>query len=175
MHRTVPLLLCIVASACGPGDRDGTSTTVDAAVDASAVRSDSAAPVCYASTTEVEVDLTIQIQQSCAIWNSLADLSGRATITRNGTSLSIDFGDGIVFTGSLVGSAVALRYEHQHPFTDGCGWKATETLDGQLDPATCKFSLTYDYAENVVTSDGSCASPCSAMADVQLELTPVIL
>jgi hypothetical protein len=175
----LPLVCAVVASACGPGERDGsgtgTSTGLDAAIDGSTLRSDSAAAVCYDSVTEVEVDLTIQIQQSCAIWNSLSELSGRATITRTGSTLTIDFGGGVVFSGTLVGNTVNLRYEHQHPFTDGCGWKATETLVGQLDPATCKFSLSYDYAETVVTSDGSCASPCSAMADVQLELTPVIL
>jgi hypothetical protein len=166
----------VFAAACGPGDRDdGGRTSIDASIDGNRVTSDATMPVCYASATDVEVDLTIQIEESCAVWNSLAELSGRATITRTATSVTIDFGGGVVFSGTLTGNAVNLRYEHQHPFTDGCGWKATETLVGQLDPATCRFALSYDYTESVVQSDGSCASPCSAMADVQLELTPVIL
>jgi hypothetical protein len=80
-----------------------------------------------------------------------------------------------VFTGTLVGNSVNLVYMHQHPFSDGCGWQATETLAGQLDPMTCNFMLSYDYAEMVVQNNGGCATPCSAQANVQLELKPVIL
>ena len=100
-------------------------------------------------------------------------LSGQATVSRSGTTLTIDFGDGVVFTGPLTNGMVRLVYEHQHPFEDGCGWKATEVLTGQLDPTTCNFVLRYDYVEQVVTSDGSCATPCSAQADVDLQLTPI--
>jgi hypothetical protein len=165
-------LLVGLLAACGPGERDG-SGNADASVDG--VRSDTSSHVCYEQVTQVDAELMVQIEESCAVWNSLADLTGRATITRTGTMLTIDFGGGVTFTGTLLDNAVNLRYEHQHPFTDGCGWKATETLVGQLDPANCNFSLSYDYGESVVTSDGSCASPCSAMADVQIELKPVIL
>jgi hypothetical protein len=170
MNRHSVLVGLLVA--CGPGDRDRT-TTVDAGVDS--VRGDAAAMVCYASATEVDVELMVQIEESCAVWNSLADLSGRATVTRTGTSLAIDFGSGVTFSGTLINNAVSLHYDHQHPFSDGCGWKASETLVGQLDPANCAFALSYDYVESVVTSDGTCDSPCSAMANVQLDLTPVIL
>jgi hypothetical protein len=130
---------------------------------------------CYDTTTEVEVALQIQIQQSCAIWNSLAELSGRATVTRTSTMLTIDFGNGVMFSGTLVNGTVNLVYTHQHTFTDGCGWQATETLAGQLDPASCNFTLSYDYVESVAINNGGCATPCSAQADVQLELKPVIL
>ena len=164
--------LLIAVAACGPGDREQTGNP-DAGADAA--RPDSAPIVCYQGATEVDVALMVQIEESCAIWNSLAELSGRATVTRAGTSLTIDFGNSVVFSGTLANNSVSLKYEHQHPFTDGCGWKATETLAGTLDPASCNFSLTYDYVESVVQSDGSCASPCSAMADVKLELKPVIL
>jgi hypothetical protein len=173
MHRA--LLLCALA-ACGPGDREDSGKMSDAsAIDGTVAQPDAAPMVCYAGATEVDVALQIQIEESCAIWNSLAELGGRAMVTRSGTSLTIDFGNNVVFAGTLVNNAVMLRYEHMHPFSDGCGWKATETLAGQLDPNTCNFALSYDYVESVVTSDGSCASPCSAMANVDLEIKPVIL
>jgi hypothetical protein len=170
MHRRA-LLFCALA-ACGPGDRDGSGDHPDAAING---RPDGAPMVCYEGATEVDVALTIQIEETCAIWNSLAELGGRATVTRTGTTLTIDFGNNVVFTGTLASNAVNLRYEHMHPFTDGCGWKATETLVGTLDPNSCNFALSYDYVESVVMNNGGCASPCSAMANVQLELKPVIL
>jgi hypothetical protein len=163
-------LLCALA-ACGPGDREGSANHPDAAVHGAP----DAAMVCYEGATEVEVALMIQIEESCAIWNSLGELGGRATVTRAGTMLTIDFGTGVVFSGTLANNAVNLRYEHMHPFSDGCGWKATETLVGTLDPRSCNFALSYDYVESVVMNNGGCASPCSAMANVQLELKPVIL
>lgn len=169
--RALPVLLAVLASACGPDGRAKTDRP-DAAIDATP---DGTAMVCFAGTTDVDVMLQIQIEQSCAIWNSLSKLGGRATVTRSGSNLSIDFGEGVVFSGTLVGNTVSLVYTHQHPFSDGCEWQATETLDGQLDPTTCNFALSYDYVESVVTSNGSCATPCSAQADVHLELTPVIL
>ncbi|HVV88045.1 MAG TPA: hypothetical protein VHE35_33620 [Kofleriaceae bacterium] len=76
--------------------------------------------------------------------------------------LTIDFGDGVVFTGTVVDGAVHLVYAHQHPFTDGCQWMATETLAGALDPTTCDFTLGYDYVESVVVSNDLCATPCSS-------------
>ena len=173
MLRRPALLMVLVVTACGPDGRD--PGTVDAASDAAVAHADAAPMVCYAGPTEVEVALQIQIQQSCAIWNSLAELSGRATVTRGAGTLTIDFGNGVMFSGTLAGNSVNLIYKHQHPFSDGCGWQATETLTGQLDPSSCNFSLSYDYAEMVVMNNGGCATPCSAMADVQLELKPVIL
>ena len=48
-------------------------------------------------------------------------------------------------------------------------------MAGTLDPTSCNFSLRYDYVESVVMNNGGCATPCSAQADVTLELKPVIL
>lgn len=173
VRSTIVLALAVIA-ACGPGDRD-TTNHVDAGLgDAGQLVIDSA-PACYAGTTTVMADLAVQIEESCAIWNSLDQLGGTATVTRNGTMLTIDFSNGVVFTGTLTNNAVSLTYQHDHPFSDGCGWRATETLSGQLDPVSCDFSLTYDYVETIVDDNGGCASPCSAMADVQLDLTPIVL
>jgi hypothetical protein len=169
------LVTIALLAACGPSGRDPGTPDAAAVVDAPAPRPDTQAAQCYEQTTEVEVALQIQIQQSCAIWNSLAELSGRATVTKSGTTLTIDFGNNVVFSGTLINGTVNLVYAHQHTFTDGCGWKATETLAGQLDATSCNFTLSYDYVESVVINNGGCATPCSAQANVQLELKPVIL
>ena len=119
--------------------------------------------------------MPLKIGASMFDWGRVRRLAvRRATVTRNGSSLSIDFGNGVVFSGTLVANSVDLRYEHQHPFSDGCQWRASETLEGTLDPASCNFSLRYDYVETPI-STGPCAAPCSAQADVTLELKPVIL
>src|SRR5688572_16732830 len=149
--RAVSLIIALAA--CGPGGRE--PNMPDASVDAAVVvqPADSRQAQCYEQTTEVDVALTIQIQQSCAIWNSLAEHGGRSTVSRAATTLTIDFGNGVVFGGALSTGTVNLVYAHNHPYSDGCGWKATETLVGQLDPSTCNFTLSYDYVESVVTSD----------------------
>jgi hypothetical protein len=166
----VLVTVCVFA-ACGPAGRD--QSAFDAAPDV--ITPDTAPAVCYAGATDVEVALQIQIQQSCAIWNSLSELAGKATVTRAGDSLTIDFGNGVVFAGTVTMGNVHLVYTHPHNFTDGCGWQAKETMIGTLDPASCNFMLSYDYVESVVVNNGGCASPCSAMANVQLQLKPIIL
>jgi hypothetical protein len=163
------LLALLALASCGPGGRDpGTP-------DGSMQTSDTAPRVCYDVVTQVDVVLDIQIEESCAIWNSLSLLSGMATVSRTATAITIDFGDGVVFSGPLINGAVDLVYKHDHTFTDGCGWRATETMRGTLDPIGCTFALDYDYVEAVVINNGGCASPCAANADVTLELNPIIL
>ena len=169
------LLTMLALAACSPDGRDSTTVDASTGIDAMLPRPDGQPAQCYATPTEVEVALQIQIEESCAIWNSLAELGGRATVTRTANTLTIDFGNAVVFSGTLVSDTVNLVYMHQHPFTDGCGWQAKETLLGQLDPTSCNFSLTYDYVESVVMNNGGCATPCSAQANVMLELKPVIL
>ncbi len=168
----LPCSLVIVIAACGPPGRPNGSP--DAGISDAPPRAEDP-PTCYEAVTDVDVALEVQIEQSCAIWNSLGQLPGKARVTRSATTLSIDFGDGVVFAGTLTGDDVNLVYEHPHPFSDGCGWKATETIVGRLDPRSCAFALSYDYVESVVMSDGSCSSPCSAQADVTLDLKPIIL
>lgn len=162
----------VVVAGCGPSGRgDDTSELADSGM----VVADSSPAVCYEATTQVEVALTAQIVQSCAIWNSLSLLSGTATVSRTASTITIDFGDGVVFSGPLTGNDVTLVYSHDHPFSDGCGWRATETMHGTLDPVACTFMLDYDYVESVVQNNGGCATPCAANANVTLDLNPVIL
>ncbi|MBA3454937.1 MAG: hypothetical protein H0T42_17745 [Deltaproteobacteria bacterium] len=163
-------LALLTFASCGPTGRD--RVTPDAT---DLPLRDSSPPQCYDQAIDAEVELAIQIEQSCAIWNSLAELDGRARVSRAGTIITIDFGNGVVFSGPLTMGVVDMTYTHPHTFTDGCGWEARETLAGQLDPTSCKFNLRYDYVESVVTNTGGCATPCSAQADVTLELTPIIL
>lgn len=120
-------------------------------------------------TGTVGVDLRVEIEQGCAIWNSLDGIADTATITREESSLTIDFGSGVVFTGTVLDGAVNLAYVHGHDFFDDCDWQATETLTGRVLDDDCAMSLSYDYEERVLSGDG-CASPCSAMANVTLDL-----
>jgi hypothetical protein len=111
--------------------------------------------------------------QDCAIWNNVARMTGGVTLTRTASSFSLDFADGLSFTGAITGNQVELTHVEPHTFTDGCGWQSTETLSGTVDPTTCVLSLAYDYAEMVTQDNGACATPCSGHADVSLEISPV--
>ena len=169
----------VVRSACGPEapDVDAAISWDAAAADAASpdapVVPDATVPACFEPSVDVEVTLEIQIEEACAIWNSLSLLSGMATVTRGGEILRIDFGDGVAFAGTVVDGAVSLSYTHLHDFTDGCGWQATETLIGQLDEASCSLTLDYAYVETVVQDNGGCATPCAANADVTLGITVI--
>ena len=112
--------------------------------------------------------------QACAIWNNVARMTGMVTLTRTATTFSIDFANGLSFTGAITGNAVSLTHVEPHSFTDGCGWQSTETLTGTVDPTSCVLSLAYDYAEMVVQDNGGCATPCSGHADVSLQITPIV-
>jgi len=112
--------------------------------------------------------------QSCAIWNNVARMTGMVTLTRTATTFSLDFATGLAFTGAITGNAVSLTHTEPHSFEDGCTWQSTETLTGTVDPTTCVLSLAYDYEEMVTVSNGACASPCTGMADVSLQITPVV-
>ena len=182
MTRWLGCLLLLLLLACGDDDRLGDVTdrtpvdsgAGDAGVrDAFRPRMDFGPPQCLSGTTRVDVQLMVSIEESCAIWNSLDQLAGEATITRSGDMLTIDFGGEVVFEGTISGDSVSLVYRHPHEFTDGCGWEATETLDGAFQ-ADCSLSLSYDYVESVAIDRGFCATPCSAAADVDLILTPLI-
>lgn len=165
--------VAVLLASCGPSGRPGDDTEMPG--DSSMATPDAGAMACYDSVTQVDVALTVQIEESCAIWNSLSKLAGMATVTKSGTTITIDFGEGVIFSGPLTGNSIMLVYTHDHPFSDGCGWRATETMRGTMDPVACTFALDYDYVESVVQNNGGCASPCAANADVTLDLNPVIL
>lgn len=164
----------VVIASCGPSGRTPGDDTEMPGDSATAIP-DMGPQVCYEQVTQVDVSLTVQIEESCAIWNSLSKLAGMATVSRSGNTITIDFGEGVIFSGPLTGTSVMFTYTHDHPFSDGCGWRATETMSGTMDPTACTFALEYDYVESVVQNNGGCASPCAANADVTLDLDPVIL
>jgi hypothetical protein len=160
------IALVLALAACGPGSRGGTS-------DAPNVVHDSTPAACFEpSVTGMTSTSGANIQQ-CAIWNSVAQMTGNVTLARTGDNLSMTFGSGIAFTGTVTGTHVTLVYWHLHDFTDGCKWRATETLDGTLDPASCVMMLAYSYVETVEVSNGACATPCSGTADFALQITPI--
>ena len=156
-----PAVLLFGLMACAPADRSS-----EGGVDANRVaRADAAPGGCFSGERVAAVDLEATVVSACAAWPSLDGMPGSATITRSGTTLTIDFGEGVVFAGTVNGSSVSIAYVHEHPWSDGCGWQATESLSGTIDDG-CSLNLRYDYTEGVVDSDGSCDSPCGASSDV---------
>jgi hypothetical protein len=161
------LLLVLAVVACSPTARPhGT-------VDAPASTRDVAAAVCFDPSLSGTVSHGTPNIQQCAIWNSVANMTGDVTLTRTGDSLTMAFSTGVAFTGTVTGTQVHLVYYQLHDFTDGCKWRATETLDGTLDPQSCVMMLAYNYVETVEVSNGACASPCTGTADFSLQITPI--
>ncbi len=161
------VLALAVVAACSPGSRPST------AMPDAPVTPDVAPAVCFEpSVTGTVTHGTPNIQQ-CAIWNSVANMTGDVTLTRTGDNLTMAFATGVTFQGTVTGTQVHLVYSHLHDFTDGCQWRATETLDGTLDAQTCVMMLAYNYVETVEVSNGACATPCTGTADFALQITPI--
>jgi hypothetical protein len=130
--------------------------------------------LCYEPSTSGTATAGASNVDACAIWNSLSQMSGAVTLTRDPTSLTMAFATGVVFSGTVVDRNVMLTYTHLHDFEDGCKWRATETLAGDLDPATCVMTLDYHYMESVEVSNGACATPCSGAGSVSLQIAPIL-
>ncbi len=169
--RAAWLFAIAATAACAPAARPGTST--DAAMPIATADS-AIAPLCYAPSTTGEVMPGTSTIEDCAIWNNLARMTGQVTVSRDQTMLSIAFDAGsLVYTGTVDAGAVSLSYYALHDFTDGCEWRATETLTGTLAEATCQLTLTYHYAETVEVDNGDCATPCSADGSFSFDVTPL--
>lgn len=128
---------------------------------------------CYEPSEVVNVGIDTEQAEACAVWHSLDALPGQATMSRSGMDLTIDFGDGVEFSGTVNDPNVGLTYAHDHPYEDNCVWRATETLQGTFDPLTCAMTLTYRYEEAVAEDRGDCYSPCFADGEIEMTLTPV--
>ena len=161
--------LLVLLAACSPTSRPGSGAMPDAPP---AVH-DTPPALCFEPSVTGMTSASAANIQDCAIWNSVGQMTGNVTLTRTGGSLSMAFGSGITFSGTVTGSHVTLTYWHLHDFTDGCKWRATETLDGTLDPASCVMMLSYSYVESVEVSNGACATPCGGTADLSLQITPI--
>jgi hypothetical protein len=161
----VRVALVVVLAACSSPKR--------AQPDAADVGPDAAPAVCFEPAITGTAATGNANVQDCAIWNNVARMTGSVTLTRTGSSFSIEFGSGLSFTGAITGNQVQLTHVEPHTFSDGCLWQSTETLAGTVDPGTCVLTLAYDYAEMVTQDNGACATPCSGHADVSLQITPV--
>jgi len=162
-------LVSAVLAACSPSPRAPVGQP-----DAALVGTDGAPAVCFEPAISGTAMAGNTNVQDCAIWNNVARMTGGVTLTRTATSFSLDFADGLSFTGAITGNQVQLTHVEPHTFSDGCLWQSTETLSGTVDPATCVLTLAYDYAEMVTQSNGACATPCSGHADVSLQITPIL-
>jgi len=134
---------------------------------------DSSPAVCFVPSVMGTVAHGPPNIQSCAIWNSVGSMTGDVTLSRTGDNVTMAFATGITFTGTITGTNVMLTYWHLHDFSDGCKWRATETLTGTIDPQSCVMMLSYNYVETVEVSNGACATPCSGTADFSLQITPL--
>jgi hypothetical protein len=162
------VLVAVLLAACSSPSRGPTGLP-----DAHEVIVDVPPAVCFEPSISGTAAIGNANVQDCAIWNNVARMTGSVTLTRTTSSFSIDFANGLSFTGAITGSQVELTHVEPHTFSDGCLWQSTETLAGTIDPATCVLTLAYDYAETVTQSNGACATPCSGHADVSLQITPV--
>jgi hypothetical protein len=166
MRAPIALLLGIVA--CGPGGRAHT------APDASNAGGDATPRVCYAPSETGSVMAGNPDLQSCAIWNNVANMNGNVTLARDpANNLTMTFSTGLAFAGAITDPNVQLVHSELHDFTDGCKWRATETLSGTIDETTCVMMLHYAYVETVEISNGACASPCTGTADFTLQIMPL--
>ena len=162
--------LATTAINCGPSAR-GPNVSPDAAP--TAIDAPAAAAVCYEPAISGTVQPGASNIQSCAIWNNVARMTGMVTVSRDPSMMTMSFG-ALAFTGTVTGRNVALTHFELHDFTDGCLWRATETLTGDLDPATCVMALDYQYAETIETNNGACSSPCSGTGSFALDIVPII-
>jgi hypothetical protein len=111
--------------------------------------------------------------QSCAIWNNVANMSGTVTLARDQNNVTMTFSTGLMFSGTITGTQVTLVHWELHDFSDGCEWRATETLSGTIDESTCVMMLHYAYVESVEVDNGGCATPCSGTANLTLQISPL--
>lgn len=167
----IALVVVVVVAACSPSSR---GSSPDAPRGDATVAGDAAPTMCFEPAITGTAATGNANVQDCAIWNNVARMTGTVTLTRTATTFSIDFANGLSFSGAITGNAVSLTHVEPHTFTDGCGWQSTETLTGTVDPTTCVLTLAYDYAEMVVQDNGACATPCSGHADVSLQITPIV-
>jgi hypothetical protein len=167
----VRIWLFVAIAACSPSPR-GPASQPDASTTGSGA--DAAPALCFEPAITGTAMIGNANVQDCAIWNNVARMTGMVTLTRTASSFSLDFANGLSFTGAITGDQVALTHVEPHTFSDGCGWQSTETLTGTLDATTCVITLAYDYAEMVTMSNGACATPCSGHADVSLQITPIV-
>ena len=136
---------------------------------------DASLPLCYEPSEQATSNANSNGGEGCITWPSIDDLDSDLTITRSGTTISMDFGSGIVFNGTVVNGVVEVIYTRQFPDpdndADGCTWQADEALTGTLSESDCSLDLDYDYREFIAVSDGSCNIACGYPGSTQLTIT----
>ena len=129
-------LVVVVVTACYPSSR-GPMGTPDAAVHHDAA-GDAAPMMCFEPAITGTAATGNANVQDCAIWNNVARMTGTVTLTRTATTFSIDFANGLSFTGAITGNTVSLTHVEPHTFTDGCGWQSTKRSPApSIQPRAC--------------------------------------
>jgi hypothetical protein len=79
-----------------------------------------------------------------------------------GSRVEARFGDR-TYRGTRTGDHVALCIQTEFDYADGCRWRSSQRLEGELDGG----SLMLSYREEPIAGSG-CFPPCTADAIVEL-------
>lgn len=138
-----------------PGQVDADMSGVDGGREPDAI-----AALCFEPMADVQAERKSDGGEGCTDWPSLSEMEGKAVVTRTGEALTLDFGEGIVFSGTVLSGVASLTYSHQHSLSDGCSWTAVEELSGNVDDIACTAALDYSYVESASNQVG-CFNPCT--------------
>lgn len=106
--------------------------------------------------------------------SKILSLGGEVRVQIASPTIRMEFPDGTLFLGPTDGETFTATRTQMFPFTDGCMWRATETLEGKIDTrATCNLQAKYGYREQPVTM-GPCGTPCTIDADLIIERDHII-
>ena len=74
---------------------------------------------------------------------------------------------GMKFTGVITGGNIAVCAGTEFEWDDGCAWSSAQRIEG--DPSR---GLVFRYSEAPKPNQTSCASACTATANLDVQLTP---
>ncbi len=107
--------------------------------------------------------------------SKILQIGGEVKTKINPPTISMQFPDGTFFSGTSDGQTFTATRLTDFPYTDGCMWRATETLSGTIDVEhNCTLNANYTYRE-APTSPPPCATPCTIDAQVIINWESVII
>lgn len=110
----------------------------------------------------VKLELTkVKTRPGCFVDTPKRGSTGKATFRCRGGETHVVLGRH-TFDGTVEGGELEALATSEFEFSDGCVWKTRQEVSGRLTDG----ELAYHYTERVVSSDGSCASPCTASGTV---------
>lgn len=126
-------------------------------------------------TTAVPVQVTwsnITSTATCFFFSGPAQLGrndhlgNEATWRDDGGNLTLDFGEQVVFRGTMTGSNVTFLRRSSHDF--GSKWDIEEQIDGVV--AGALLTASYEYHECNTTNSRECPSECEITAQLTITI-----